>query len=278
MSDHSQTIDLSGLLRDVVEIAIKAGQKSLEFYESDGGVDFNYKSDGSRVTEADIASHDHILSGLKELHPALPILSEESESIPNYNQRRNWHRYWLVDPIDGTAGFIDNTGEFTVNIALIENFKPILGVIYVPVDGDTYYAAQGMGAYCLLDQASDSQQIKVQNFVNGTASIIGNRWRGKKTRDQFISSLHSCNIKCEVNTVSSSVKFCRVAEGASDVYPAFGNTHEWDTAAGQCIVECAGGRVVDMSNGKPLRYNKEDLRNPWFVASGGGEFPWLNHT
>ena len=268
--------DLLALAPALVEISIGTGREILQFYGS--GCQVNYKADGSRVTEADHAAHNLIVEGLEALRPRLPILSEESKPIPAYEERSSWRRYWLVDPIDGTNGFIRETDQFTVNIALIEGARPVLGVIHLPVYGSTYWAARGSGAYLLRSGESESQPISVREFGDGDAIILGNRSRGKQRRDSFVDSLARANIGSTIKIMSSSMKFCRVAEGAADVYTAFGYTSEWDTAAGQCIVECAGGRVTDMGSGDALQYNKPQLLNPWFIASGGGNFSWRSHT
>ena len=276
MAKRSGSEDLIALVPALVDLSINTGQAILQYYGS--GYQVNYKADGSRVTEADHAAHNLIVTELEALQPRLPILSEESKPIPGYDERSLWRRYWLVDPIDGTSGFIRETGEFTVNIALIEGSRPVVGVIHLPVDGSTYWAVRGCGAFLQRACGSRSQPLSVREFSNNSAIILGNRSRGKEQREVFVDSLERANIGSAVKEMSSSMKFCRIAEGSADVYTAFGYTSEWDTAAGQCIVECAGGKVTDMGSGDVLRYNKPQLLNPWFIASGGGDFPWQSYA
>ncbi len=271
MADSAPSGELRALAPKIVEISIEAGEAILDHYGRDGQV--SYKADGSGVTDADYAAHDIIETSLERLIPECRFLSEESRPIPQYPERQSWGRYWLVDPLDGTSGFIKGTGEFTVNIALIEDSRPVLGVIHIPVSGDTYWAVEGCGAFVIRSGEQRSHPIRVRGAIGDSAAVVGNRSRGVDRRDQMIDSLSRADIAASASQMSSSIKFCLVAEGSADVYAAFGGTSEWDTAAGQCIVECAGGTVTDMQTRSVLRYNKPELGNPWFYASGS-DFPW----
>jgi 3'(2'), 5'-bisphosphate nucleotidase len=248
------------MLDHIVEIAREAGRATLDVLKSD--FDISYKSDLSPVTLADQRAHDIIKRGLEELTPQIPILSEEGMGVA-YPIRREWREFYLVDPLDGTKEFIKRSGEFTVNIALIRDNLPIMGVIHVPVTGVTYYAHQGYGAF-RIEEGSAASRIRVKEKVDEDGMIVASsRSHGLDGLDVF---LHKYKIKENISA-GSSLKFCLVAEGRADVYPRFGETWEWDTAAAQCIVEEAGGDVVDLE-GNRLVYNKESLKHKGFIAMG----------
>jgi len=254
--------DLCHLLDPALDVAIDAGKKILEIYEA--GFEVVRKSDQTPVTKADLAASQIIEQGLAALTPSLPVLTEESEVI-DASQRQQWQRFWLVDPLDGTQEFINKTGEFTVNIALIEGDEPVLGIIYAPAMGLYYYACRGHGAY----KRSATQQPKLINV---------REWQGGKV---VVACGHSrCGAQLqgllkqfgeyEVISLGSALKSCWVAEGKADIYARFGPTSEWDTAAAQCIVEEAGGSITDTLL-EPLCYNRrDDLLNPHFIVSGQG--------
>jgi len=264
-------LDYTHLLDAVRQIAYDAGQKIMAVYASDD-FDIEHKADKTPLTRADIAAHDTIVAGLQQLTPDLPILSEESSDI-DFSQRRQWQRYWLVDPLDGTREFIKRNGEFTVNIALIDQHKPILGVIYVPVTQDSYYAAKGVGAF-KVEVNSEPFPIKVRDRVEDKLIVAGSRSHASKKLQQFVNSF---DMEIEVISIGSSLKSCLVAEGKIDIYPRFGPTSEWDTAAAQCIVEQAGGKLTDMHL-QALRYNtKSSLLNPYFIVFGDTNKSWLPH-
>jgi 3'(2'), 5'-bisphosphate nucleotidase len=251
-----------------VAIALRAGGAILEVYrQKDFGT--TYKEDRSPLTRADMAAHRLILAELGAIQPALPILSEESKTIP-YEQRASWNRFWLVDPLDGTKEFIKRNDEFTVNIALIEEKRPVLGVVHAPALGETYLATDGMGAFKRSNGTETG--IHVLGYDGGPVKVLASRSHGKKALDEFLSRIGPA----EYMNVGSALKFGRIAEGAAHLYPRWGPTMEWDTAAGQCIVEQAGGAVTDLK-GAALRYNKADLQNPDFIASGSPEFPWKKY-
>ena len=237
----------------------------MDVYATDFTV--NKKDDCSPLTVADLASHKVICKRLAELEPDYPMLSEESADIP-YDKRKKWDRYWLIDPLDGTREFIKKNGEFTVNVALIENHAPILGVVHVPVTGITYFAARGEGAY---KQSPGEQAIKINaKTTTDKISLAGSRSHGNERQQAFIKKVNAD----EVIAIGSSLKFCLVAEGIVDIYPRFGPTSEWDTAAAQCVVEEAGGGVVDLSF-NALQYNcKTSLINPEFLVIADNSYDW----
>ncbi len=254
---------LAELLTSVNQLAKTAGERIMEIYST---ADFavQQKSDDSPLTRADMASHETIITGLQQLTPVYPILSEESTDIP-YTERAQWSHYWLVDPLDGTREFISCNGEFTVNIALIEQQKPVLGVIYVPVTGISYFAAVGNGVFKSLPQQLP-QPISVRTCPQDKLIVAGSRSHASQSLHDFIDQLKTKVAEVELVSIGSSLKFCLVAEGKADIYPRFGSTSEWDTAAAQCIVEQAGGYLVDLQL-NPLSYNtKESLINPHFIV------------
>ena len=256
-------------LEPVRVLAIEASAKILEIYATAFGV--TVKEDRSPLTAADLAAHHAIVAGLQRLTPNLPILSEESASVP-FAERAQWRRYWLVDPLDGTKEFIQRNGQFTVNIALIEDHEPVLGVVRVPVTGLGYYAARGYGAF-REEPGQPSQPITVKPLQAGEpVRVVGSRSHGGPGLQAFVAKLGAHHLV----TIGSSLKFCQVAEGAADVYPRLGLTSEWDTAAAQAIVEVAGGRVVSAETGEPLRYNtRASLLNPHFIVYGDASRDWL---
>ena len=260
---------LGELLQPVIDLANSASEQILSIYKRDFTVE--RKHDDSPVTEADMAAHDTIVAGLTELTPDLPILSEESAKIP-YTERKHWQCYWLVDPLDGTREFIKHNGDFTINIALIENHVSVLGVIFVPITGDCYYASKGDGAYKLTGQAKP-QAIQCREKPGKEIVVAVSRSHSNQALHDFLQKLTNY----ELRRMGSSLKSCMVAEGQVDIYPCLGPTSEWDTAAAQCIVEQAGGQLTDVSM-QPLRYNtKDSLINPHFFASGTREGKWLQH-
>ena len=255
------------LIGEVVKLAQRAGEAILSVYSEQFEV--THKSDQSPLTVADLRAHDIIVQGLNALTPDVPVLSEEAADIP-FDQRRRWPRYWLVDPLDGTKEFVSRNGEFTVNIALIDNHAPLLGVVQVPVTNTTYTGAVGAGAFKQID-GYPRHQLHVQTPAASPLRIVGSRSHRGDTLDRHLPKL----APYELIAVGSSLKFCLVAEGSADFYPRFGPTSEWDTAAAQAVVEAAGGAVVT-TDGKPLRYNtKAELLNPHFLVYGDLSRDWL---
>jgi 3'(2'), 5'-bisphosphate nucleotidase len=253
-------------LQNVVEIAKAAGRKALEFYGGEIGLEL--KADDSPLTLADKASHELIEAALREMDADVPVLSEESpeEAI---RDRKSWQRFWCVDPLDGTKEFIKESGQFTVNIALIEGAEATLGVVHVPVTGVTYSALRGDGA--IVENADgDRREIRTRKVDLEQPVIVASRdHAGPK-----IAALLARLPYAEATSMGSSLKFCLVAEGAADFYPRLAPTCEWDTAAAQCILETAGGGVVDLS-GSRLAYNKDDLLNPSLLSFGDPTVDWV---
>lgn len=245
------------MITQVIETAKEAGRKILEFYETD--VEVITKDDDSPLTKADIAAHHIIVNALKELSDEIPIISEES-GIPDYSERKKWDRFWLVDPLDGTKEFLKKNGEFTVNIALIELGKPVLGVVYVPASDILYFGEKTMGSY---KQSGSDKAVKLQTTpftIPGKASIVVSRSHGDDSTKQKLEAL-GIEVVEEVPS-GSSIKFCLVAEGKADLYPRFGPTMEWDTAAADAVYR------FSLENGEkfsPLSYNKENFKNPYFL-------------
>jgi 3'(2'), 5'-bisphosphate nucleotidase len=267
MTDSRFHSDPAGLLPAVVQLAKRAGTAILEIYDSEEYA-VEEKADSSPLTAADLASHHVIVEGLAELTPGIPVLSEESANLP-YTRRSRWKQYWLVDPLDGTREFIKRNGEFTVNIALIEEGVPVLGVVYVPVRDITYSAARGVGAFRQV-AAGEPQPIRVRTLGAGPVRVVGSRSHRGSSLDGFVARLG----EHELVSMGSSLKLCLVAEGAADIYPRLGPTSEWDTAAAQCVVEQAGG-FVTTTDRQPLRYNtKDSLLNPFFLVFGDASRDW----
>jgi 3'(2'), 5'-bisphosphate nucleotidase len=255
------------LIDPVVAIAIEAGQAILEVYSSD--FDVQSKDDASPLTQADLAANRHIVAGLLALTPDLPIVSEES-GLPDFEVRRHWDRYWLIDPLDGTREFVNRNGEFTVNIALIDHQKPVLGVVHVPVQMKTYVGCEGHGAE-RRDADGSVRKIAVATKSSNPVRVVGSRSHRGASLDGFLENLGDCDMV----PMGSSLKFCVIAEGGADVYPRLGPTSEWDTAAAQAVVEQAGGSVVTL-DGKPMKYNgKSDMLNPHFLVVGARDRDWL---
>lgn len=255
------------LLPHVRALAREAGHAILTIYQQSEAIEVTCKADKSPVTIADLTAHHLIKAGLQKLTPNYPVLSEE-DMIPAYEIRRQWTRYWLVDPLDGTKEFIARNGEFTVNIALIENQQPILGVINEPVAGQTYYATATDGAF-KETSAGVVQAIHTRACEIPLAVIVSRR-HGTGQLNQLLSKLPAYQLQ----HAGSSLKSCIVAEGQADLHPRFGPTSEWDTAAAQCIVFAAGGAMLDFYL-QPLRYNeRESLINPAFIVVGDCHYPW----
>lgn len=264
--NHSES---SVLLPEVRHIADEASARILAVYDTDFSV--QHKDDRSPLTAADMAAHETIVRGLKALTPDIPILSEESAAI-DFSTRRQWSKYWLVDPLDGTREFVKRNGEFTVNIALVDNHDSVLGVVLAPVTGVCYFAAVGCGAFRAAAGA-EPVAIRTRRACPGQLAIAGSRSHGSEKLQLLLDQLDDP----ELMTIGSSLKSCLVAEGRLDLYPRFGSTSEWDTAAAQCVVEQAGGLVTNMDF-QPLRYNtRESLINPSFLAIGDPNYNWAEH-
>ncbi len=262
-------MDYVGLLKDIAALSHSAGEAILDIYS---GSDFGttYKEEGSPLTLADRAANDVIIKGLERLTPDVPVLSEESKAAP-YSERSRWKRLWIVDPLDGTKEFIKRNGEFTVNIALVEDGSPVLGVVHAPVLKATYRGVKGEGAFRDRDGATEA--ITVSDYTaGGPLKVVASRSHRGEALDRFLARIEDY----EVLSMGSSLKFCLVAEGSAHIYPRLGPTMEWDTAAAQCVVEAAGGQVTAL-DGRALSYNREELLNPFFIVTGRPPFPWQEY-
>jgi 3'(2'), 5'-bisphosphate nucleotidase len=288
MADNSYSLTRPLLI--ALKAAKDAGLAILDIYNQDFEV--MYKEDRSPLTTADQRSHKIIVDRLNDPGiKSFPVLSEEGKNIP-FEQRRSWKYFWMVDPLDGTKEFIKRNGEFTVNIALIFQKRPILGVIYIPVKECFYFAAKGIGAYRLQHNDADelldigvigfdedevfrallerSDKLPCEDLGLKTSDsqciIAGSRSHPSKEFEAFVENMKKKYAKVKVVSSGSSLKLCLVAEGKADVYPRLGPTMEWDTAAGQAVVEQASGNVVNYETGEALEYNKKNLLNPWFIV------------
>lgn len=257
--------DLATLLPEVKKIAEDAGAAILKVYRTD--FDVEHKDDNSPLTAADTAAHKIIVAGLQKLTPDLPCLSEEGADIP-FTTRQQWSRYWLVDPLDGTREFVKKNGEFTVNIALIDNGEPVLGVVFAPDMAKSWYAARGVGAFKY--EQGQEYPIKTAPTVDNKPKILVS----KSHRGEEVDALLERLPDYESLSVGSSLKFCVIAEGAANFYPRLGPTSEWDTGAAHAVLAIAGGRITE-TNGQDLRYNQKDsLLNPHFLAFGDPNDDW----
>ena len=247
-------------INKIIDVAKAAGDKILEIYNKES---FNHqlKIDNSPLTEADIAAHNLIQQRLEMITPTIPILSEESSTIP-WDKRKKWECYWLVDPLDGTKEFIKKNGEFTVNIALIYKHEPILGVVHAPVLNETWIGEQGKPSKKI--EKGNTRTIKVKQYKPGEVhKVVSSRSHAGDSLNEFLKELE----KYELVSMGSSIKLCLVAEGKAHLYPRLGPTSEWDTAAAHAIVNAAGGKVIDNETQMPLQYNtKDSLRNPHFIV------------
>ncbi len=274
---------LHAYLPQLISISLEAGLAIMDVYGSEFAVEL--KDDRSPLTLADRRSHDVIVKGLATLEDSpLPVLSEEGRTLP-FSERNAWKLFWLVDPLDGTKEFVKRNGEFTVNIALISGGRPVLGIIYVPVQDICFFGAEGIGSY-RLDNCRSETSFSWEHILaaavklpcethSGTPdspssriTVIGSRSHMSPETEQYLAGLKERYAEVDFISAGSSLKFCLIAEGRAQIYPRFGPTMEWDTAAGQAIVEQAGGEVVEAGSGKPLLYNKESLLNPYFIVQG----------
>lgn len=279
--------DLAALLDEAAALARSAGRAILDVYDDPASFDATAKADGSPLTRADLAAHRVLEDGLRELTPDLPVLSEESAEVP-YDRRSGWTRFWLVDPLDGTKEFLKRNGEFTVNVALIDVASPgaatngagmptdgagtpVAGVVHVPVTGVTYGGARGRGAW--REDAQGRTAIGTADPPDGAVRVVASRSHGSPETEAFIDRLEWRFGAVERTSSGSSLKLCRIAEGAAHYYPRLAPTMEWDTAAAQAVVEGAGGAVWRFGGRTPLRYAKRDLRNPHFLAAFAPDAP-----
>ena len=254
-------------IQKINSIAKKAGDEIMKIYQQDFDVD--YKADNSPLTKADTQSNEIIINNLKSLYPDITVLSEENKKI-TYKIRKNWEYFWLIDPLDGTKEFVKKNGEFTVNIALIYKNIPVLGVIYAPVLNLLYYAQKGKGAF-KQEKNKKPQRLPIYNHTNNdTLKVIVSKSHYNQETKEFVDNLKNQYKKIEFINIGSSLKFCLIAEEKADIYPRLAPTMEWDTAAGQAIVEESKGKITKYKTKEPLRYNKQNLLNPYFIATRQG--------
>ncbi len=262
---------MNKLLEIAIEASLAAGKRIMEIYENED-FEVDFKGDDSPLTIADLASHEIIMSYLKETD--IPVLSEEGKDLP-YEDRKNWRQLWIVDPIDGTKEFIKKNGEFTVNIALVEDQVPVLGVIYVPALQELYFSSKESGSFKVenitdftsLPQIQELStklplQVQKENYT-----VVASKSHLSPETVEYISALEKEHGKVESISKGSSLKLCMVAEGRADCYPRFAPTMEWDTAAGQAICMYAGKTVMDYTTKKEMLYNRENLLNNWFLVN-----------
>ncbi|MDR3389155.1 MAG: 3'(2'),5'-bisphosphate nucleotidase CysQ [Rudaea sp.] len=267
MSAGNAPSDLAEWARGCCAIARTAGNAIMKVYAGEFAVE--RKDDNSPLTAADLAAHRAIVDGLHVLTPQIPVLSEESAVQADWDERRRWARYWLVDPLDGTREFVKRNGEFTVNIALIHGHHPVLGVVFAPALDELYWAWRGGHAY--MANPGQSEKVDLRTRPRGEPLLVAG---SRSHADPRLSAALAVLGTYELKPLGSSLKFCRTARGEVDLYIRFGPTSEWDTAAGQCVLEQAGGSVTDMA-GVPLRYNaKESLLNTDFLAFGDTAVDW----
>ena len=257
------------LLETAIKASLEAGKRIMEIYENED-FEVDYKGDDSPLTKADLAAHDIIMSFLKETH--ISVLSEEGKHLP-YKERKTWNRLWIVDPIDGTKEFIKRNGEFTVNIALVENQEPVLGVIYVPALKQLYFAEKESGSY-KLEKITDftsfeeitTKASKLPTTNSQLYTVVASKSHLSPETEDYIDSLKKIHGQVKTISIGSSLKLCMVAEGMADEYPRFAPTMEWDTAAGQAICKFAGKEVIDHKTGQEMLYNRKELLNNWFLV------------
>lgn len=258
------------LLEIAIKASLKAGKRIMEIYEHED-FEIDFKGDDSPLTKADLASHEIIMSYLKDTD--IPVLSEEGKDIP-YEERKQWNQLWIVDPIDGTKEFIKRNGEFTVNIALVENQVPVLGVIYLPAIKELYYASTEVGSYKAVNITAADDIGTVEKAATKlplvlqktTYTVVASKSHLSPETEDYIASLQKEYGEVACISKGSSLKLCMVAEGQADCYPRFAPTMEWDTAAGQAICTNAGKKVYDYTVNEELLYNREQLLNNWFLV------------
>lgn len=268
--ENKSEIDIDGVMTVAIAAAYRAGLEILKIYDTD--FDVEKKDDESPLTLADKSAHKVIEAALEATQ--IPILSEEGRAIP-FTERNEWIRFWMVDPLDGTKEFVKRNGEFTVNIALIENGISVAGVIYVPVTGVMYFGIPERGAFKIsefnnpdagLDQWIASAEKLPLAIDSKMYTVVGSRSHKSAETAEFMDELSVEHGEINIVSMGSSLKICLVAEGVADIYPRFAPTMEWDTAAGHAIAKAAGKEIYDHSTGKPMVYNKENLLNNWFIV------------
>ena len=253
------------MIQEIIKIAEKAGNAILEIYHKDFSIE--YKDDKSPLTEADKVSNRIIVEALKEITSEIPIISEENKLV-EYSERKNWTKCWVVDPIDGTKEFIKKNGEFTVNIALIENGVPVLSVLGVPAQNKIYYAEKNKGSF--VTENAVTKKLNINDAITDTIRIVGSRSHQTPELLAYVEEQKKKYKNVDFVAAGSSLKFCLIAENKADIYPRLGPTMEWDTAAGQLIAIEAGAEVLVWETKEPLQYNRENLLNPYFIVQPKG--------
>ena len=253
-------------IQDIIQIAREAGELILEVYARED-LFVELKKDDSPLTLADRKSHEHIKARLNELYPDIPLVSEEQRNLP-YQERKDWPVYWLVDPLDGTKEFIKRNGEFTVNIALIRNRRSVLGVVHVPWKKVLYFAEKGKGAFKIDEEGKESRISAVSEIPEKKIHVVASRSHLSEMVVKYVEKLKKDFDEVEYVAAGSALKFGLIAEGKAHVYPRLAPTMEWDTGAGQIVVEEACGLVIQADSGEPMIYNKESLVNPYFIVYG----------
>lgn len=261
------------LLQTVADIAARAGRQILAVYQRPGLLEVSNKADDSPLTQADLRAHQVIVAALSSLSPSLPILSEESEQ-PGFSQRQHWQSYWLVDPLDGTKEFIERNGEFTVNIALVRQGRPVLGIVHVPVTGLTYAGISDGSFQCswCVAAGQDWREIHARRLPpaslwhQSSLKVVASRRHGSQELQSVLATWHKKFGALELLNMGSSLKICLLAEGKADIYPRFAPTSEWDTAAAHAVLRGAGGDIIDVSLAQLLYNQKQSLLNPSFFA------------
>ena len=267
--------NIKELLTTAIFASVAAGKEILDVYHTDFEVE--QKADNSPLTLADRRAHQTIVNHIKPF--GIPILSEEGRDIP-YDERKSWQQLWIVDPLDGTKEFVKKNDEFTVNIALIKDGRPYMGVVFVPVKDQLYLGCYGMGTFKINGASGfvtgaspkldvllkHAEKLPLDSTSRTVFTVMGSRSHPSPALDEFIETLKKEHGEIDFISAGSSLKICLVAEGAADIYPRLGPTMEWDTAAGQAVAEYAGASVTEYESGKPLAYNRKDLLNPWFIV------------
>jgi 3'(2'), 5'-bisphosphate nucleotidase len=237
-------------------------------------VEATLKADASPLTEADLASHRVLAAGLAALTPSLPVISEEG-GIPDAATRAAWAAYWLIDPLDGTKEFLAKNGEFTVNVALVENHRPRLGVVGVPAREQVFVGDVARRVAQRID-AAGVHALRARRYAGARPTIVASRRHGGERLESALKAIKHAEGAPELRNVGSALKLCLLAEGAADLYPRLAPTCEWDTAAAQAVLEAAGGAVLQLS-GKPVAYNKVNILNPEFLAVADRRYDWLRY-
>jgi len=265
--------DKQQMAERLLELCQQAGQAIVDIYQSAEPVLVEQKQDGSPLTRADKTSHDIISQGLASLTPQWPVLSEE-QALPDFAERSQWSPYWLLDPLDGTREFIARSGEFTINIALIEHHRPVLGMVYIPLQQMAYLGLVEEKKALRIDNTGRNNIACSDKTSGDVIRVLSSSRHAGPELESCIDKLSRHFQSVDRATAGSALKFCRLAEGAADIYPRFAPCCEWDTAAGQAVLEAAGGCLVDMDF-KPLQYNRRaSIINPHFYALGGARKSW----